>query len=170
MRLLILFLLLSQAAQCQQSQTKGLVKNPEFDKLVDSYLNYDVEVISVDQLNNNKAVVILDAREAQEYMMSHIPNAKHIGYKNPRYEVVSDTPKDTEIVIYCSIGYRSEKIGAALQKKGFTNVSNLYGSLFEWANRGYPLEDSAGRPTNKIHGYSKKWSQWILNKDLEVKY
>ena len=54
-----------------------------------------------------------------------------------------------------------KKIGEQLQEAGFTKVFNLYGSLFEWANQDYPLENAEGTVTHKVHTYNKKWSQWV---------
>lgn len=72
-----------------------------------------------------------------------------------------DIPKDAKIVLYCSVGYRSEKIGEKLQKMGYTDVNNLFGSLFEWVNRGYKVVDKDGNETQKVHTYNKDWSQWV---------
>jgi rhodanese-related sulfurtransferase len=114
--------------------------------------------------------VILDAREREEYDVSHIPNALYFGYKKPQYDILDDVDKDEILIIYCSIGYRSEKLGEKLKKKGYKNVLNLYGSIFEWANEGYPLVDSNNQPTDRIHGYNKKWSKWVDNDELDVTY
>ena len=42
---------------------------------------------------------------------------------------------------------RSEKIGKKLLDMGYTNVKNLYGSIFEWANQGNILVDQKGSET-----------------------
>ena len=73
---------------------------------------------------------------------------------------VKDLPKDAEIIVYCSLGYRSDEVAQKLKKAGFTNVTNLYGGIFRWSNRAYPIVNSKGITTN-IHGYSKSWSQYI---------
>ena len=102
--------------------------------------------------------------------MSHIKGAKYIGYENIEFSVVDDVPKDTPIVVYCSIGVRSEHIGQKLEEKGFTNVYNLYGSIFEWANKGYNLVDYDGSPTKKIHAYNWVWGKWMVNDGFEKVY
>ena len=40
---------------------------------------------------------------------------------------------------------------------------NLRGSLFEWANKGYPLEQD-GKNTHKAHPYNAKWGQFLDKK------
>jgi len=64
-------------------------------------------------------------------------------------------------VVYCSVGYRSERIGEKLLDKGFTNVYNLYGGIFDWINNDYPLVDIADQPIQKVHGYNEDWSKWV---------
>ena len=61
-------------------------------------------------------------------------------------------------------------MGKKLKKMGFTKVKNVYGSIFEWANQGYPLVDINNASTNVVHGYSKRWSRWVTNSDYEITY
>lgn len=125
-------------------------------------LQFDVPLISVEELAKKQdEVVLLDAREKDEYDVSHIKDAKFVGFKDFDEKALKNIPKDQDIVIYCSIGYRSEKIGERLAKMGYKNVKNLYGSIFEWANQGKPLVDKNGKPTTTVHGYNKNWSQWL---------
>lgn len=136
--------------------------NPAFEKEVDSYLNYSIPAITVQNLIQIKDdVILLDAREMKEYEVSHIPDARYIGFDDFDASVLSDIDKDKRIVVYCSIGYRSEKIGEKLKKIGYKNSYNLFGSIFEWVNAGQRLEDKEGNVTKKLHTYSKKWSKWV---------
>lgn len=158
--LLSLTLLLLATAGAQTDFKRTI--NPEFEKEVDSYLNYSVPAITVKNLIQIKDdVVLLDAREMKEYEVSHIPGAKYVGYDNFDESQLEGIDKDQRIVVYCSIGFRSEKIGEKLKKLGFSNTYNLFGSIFEWANAGQPLEDKDGVSTNKLHTYDEKWSQWV---------
>tara|TARA_B110000037_G_scaffold55184_1_gene67558 strand:+ start:1009 stop:1173 length:165 start_codon:yes stop_codon:yes gene_type:complete len=44
----------------------------------------------------------------------------------------------------------------------YTNVSNLYGGLFEWSNQEMPLVSRSNNySTVKIHPYNEKWGKWI---------
>ena len=114
-----------------------------------------------------KNVILLDTRERSEYDVSHLPNARWVGYKDFDLSRVADIPKDANVVAYCTVGYRSEKVGEKLQKAGFSNVHNLYGSIFEWVNQGNVVYDNAGKTTPKVHAYSKKWGVW-LNKGEKI--
>ncbi|MFT4698301.1 MAG: rhodanese-related sulfurtransferase [Flavobacteriaceae bacterium] len=126
-----------------------------------------VAYISIEELRNiqlSDSILILDSREASEYNVSHIESAKFVGFnkfsKKDFDAQVSD--KDTPIVVYCSVGIRSDRISKKLQKMGYTNVKNLYGGIFEWKNKGFPILDSTNRETENIHVYSKIWSKWSL--------
>lgn len=147
---------------------KPACMNPAFDQKVSKTISFSVPVISVDELNNKKQKLrIFDARERAEYDISHIPGAVFVGYHRFDQTIFDKLPKDTPIVLYCSIGYRSEKIGEKLLKQGFTNVHNLYGSIFEWVNKGYPVVNKQGKPVPTIHTYNKDWSRWVEAKTIE---
>lgn len=144
------------------------LKNRDFDQKVESLLRFSVPVIGVTELNNiQHEVHIFDARELEEYEVSHIPEATFVGYQDFDPALLQAIPKNDTIVLYCSVGYRSEKIGEKLQALGYTNVYNLYGSLFEWANQDYPLVDKNGSPTRKVHTYNRNWSKWVEEGKVE---
>jgi predicted sulfurtransferase len=69
-------------------------------------------------------------------------------------------PKDTPIIVYCSVGYRSEKVAEQIIAAGYTQVSNLYGGIFEWVNEEQPVYDTKGK-TQKVHAYNKVWGVWL---------
>ncbi|MEZ0608401.1 rhodanese-like domain-containing protein [Fibrella sp. WM1] len=135
--------------------------NKAFGVMVDALIKESVPVVTCNELKQLPAAVRLDAREKNEYMVSHLPNARWVGYDDFDLSRVADIPKSTPIVLYCSVGYRSEKVGEKLQAAGYTNVRNLYGSLFEWVNQGNPVVDANGKPTKRVHAYSRAWSIWL---------
>jgi 3-mercaptopyruvate sulfurtransferase SseA len=59
-------------------------------------------------------------------------------------------------VLYCSVGYRSSMAAEQLAKLGYTDVQNLEGSLFAWANAGHPLEGG-----DRVHPYDAKWGELL---------
>ena len=119
-----------------------------------------------------REALILDSREKKEFEVSHLRNAQYIGFEefdNLVLEKLSSdlsADKNRLIVVYCSIGVRSEIIGKKLMKHGFTNVYNLYGGLFEWVNKGGSVFHN-GIQTQKVHAYSKKWSRY-LTKGIKI--
>lgn len=152
----------------QKSSAPGLCLNPEFDQKVNSLINFSVPTMSVDELAKNKDdVFIFDTRELPEFEVSHIKGAKYLGYKGFEKSRLEGVPKDAKIVLYCSVGYRSEKIGEQLQELGYKNIYNLYGSIFEWVNQGHPVVDKNETPSKKVHTYNKKWSKWVDGQKVE---
>ena len=116
------------------------------------------QVIKLQQ--NSKEIVFFDAREIQEYEMSHIKNSIHIGYDGFNKNKIASIDKNMTIVVYCSVGYRSGKIGKQLREIGYTSVFNLYGGLFDWANNGNKIYNSSGE-IEIVHPYNKKWGKWL---------
>ena len=167
----ILFLSLTFLAACQAQvpADKPVCQNEDFEASLSRLLSFTVPLKSVKDLSSEDLsdYLILDTREKEEYNTSHIANAKYVGYNDFDINSLSEVDKDKPIIVYCSVGYRSEKIGEKLQKEGFTKVYNLYGSIFEWANQGMALEDSTKQSTTKIHTYNKKWSKWVFNKKYQ---
>lgn len=105
--------------------------------------------------------VLLDTREKAEYKVSHLENAQWVGYDTFDKKRLKDIPKDQPIVVYCSIGYRSERIGEQLLKMGYEEVYNLNGGIFEWVNQDQELVESKDKATDKVHAYSKSWGVWL---------
>ncbi|GAA4245999.1 rhodanese-like domain-containing protein [Winogradskyella damuponensis] len=124
-----------------------------------------IPYISVQELAMPKTnAILLDAREFKEYNVSHLEDAIHVGYDNFDLDTVIKSLPDTTstIVVYCSVGIRSEDIAEQLKKKGYTNVYNLFGGIFEWKNNNFPVYNSEEKETDHVHAYSKDWSKWLL--------
>lgn len=141
--------------------TNGQVENKAFNLTLQALLSHSVKEITVTELAKVKKVTLLDARAPAEYAISHLENALLVGYDDFNIENVKDLDKKTTIVVYCSVGYRSEKVAEKLKQAGFTNVSNLYGGIFEWINQGHKVVDSNEKETNNVHAYNKTWGIWL---------
>ena len=148
---LLLIAFLSHIIGCtaQAPDDRAHCNNTDFDKKVASWLSFTVPTVNPEKVKQMPDALILDARERVEYEVSHLPKAVFIGYKTFEKDALKDVPKDKPIVVYCSIGYRSEKIGEKLQKMGFTKVYNLYGSIFEWVNQAYVSRSTRARPADE---------------------
>ncbi len=138
------------------------------DQLLSKYNTHSIPYISVEELKmlqQDKHIVLLDAREAEEFQVSHIKGAVFSGYSGFSSEEISRSIKDKSvpIVVYCSLGIRSEKISEKLKAEGYSNVRNLYGGIFEWKNKDFAVFNSEGKETEKVHAYSKTWSKWLRN-------
>ena len=112
------------------------------------------------QAHDAPDVVLLDARTAAEFNVSHLPGA--VLASNARMALDALEPKDSEhtVVVYCSVGYRSSQLAQELRRQGFENVFNLEGSLFQWANEGRPLYRGKER-AYRAHPYDEEWGQLL---------
>ena len=102
--------------------------------------------------------VILDTRTFEEYSESHIPNAIWVGENNA---TIPNLEKNTKIIVYCSIGKRSETVGKQFIENGYQNVYNLYGGIFEWHNDGLTTLNENNDTVFTVHPYSWFWGLWI---------
>lgn len=161
----LLFLLSCGFASPLMSQE---LSSPAFTKTVDGLLERSVPLMTVKELaERQEEVVILDSRPAKENEVAQIKGARRVGYRDFDPSKVADLPKDKPVVVYCSVGYRSEKIGEKLQALGFTQVYNLYGGIFEWFNEGQPVFDPQGQEVDKVHPYDRNWGQWLEPREKE---
>lgn len=155
----LLFLLLISSVQIVFSQNKKL------DKLLNEWNKSNIPYISAKELAQKKdTVVLLDSREQKEFNISHLKNATCVGFDKFSIEkTLQNLPEDktTAIVVYCSLGIRSEKIAKKIKDKGYTNVYNLYGGIFEWKNNNFQVQDALGKPTEKVHAFNKSWGKWL---------
>ena len=135
-------------------------------ELLKKYNQETIPYISVDSLQQiSNEVVLLDAREKNEFNTSHIKNAAFVGYTNFNLKKTIKTlpDKNTTIVVYCSLGVRSEDIAEQLKNAGYKNVLNLYGGIFEWKNNHHKVVNTKGKETEKIHTCTKEWSKWLTS-------
>ena len=141
------------------AQGQKKVSNDAFDTMLHSLLQHSVPEVLPEDCNTYNEIIYLDARENKEYQVSHIQNAEWIGYDSFTLKNVKHIPKDKKIVVYCTVGFRSEKVAEKLIKAGYTNVANLYGGIFEWMHTDNKvMNDSI---TKDVHTYNKEWSQWL---------
>lgn len=70
--------------------------------------------------------IIIDVREPLEFKMGHVKGAINIPPAKimAGAEKLQDVPKDTEIVLYCVSGSRSNASMHYLKELGFTNLVN----------------------------------------------
>ena len=112
--------------------------------------------------------VLLDARGQEEYAVSHLKHAQQVPVETPDLlaAALKDLSKDTPIVVYCSVGYRSAKVAQQLEQAGFRQVFNLEGGLFEWANAGRSMLKE-GQPTAQVHPYNATWGKLLNDRSAQ---
>lgn len=129
----------------------------------------DVDHVSPQQVQQwldspGEDVLLLDARTAAEYEVSHLRGALHVSPDASAQEVVAavagGVPEDRRIVTYCSLGVRSAKMARRLKEAGYTNVHNMNGAIFQWANEGRPVYRGDER-VDKVHPYNSRWGEYL---------
>jgi len=98
----------------------------------------DLEQELIDQAD----VLIIDARRKDEYEVSRIYSAIHVGSLTRNIEdmpEIANTPKDQLIVTYCACGLRSGILAKRLNKRGWINAKALLGGLYGWVNNSKPI-------------------------------
>jgi rhodanese-related sulfurtransferase len=150
--------------------TVSLVSSTAFsqksiESTLEKFNRNSVNYISVEELKASDNYILLDTRKKEEYLVSKIENATWVGHKKFEIEsfIEKYPKKDAPIVVYCSIGVRSENIGEKLVEAGYSNVKNLYGGIFKWKNTGNPVFDKQNNKTEKVHAFSKHWGKLLTN-------
>jgi len=108
-------------------------------------------------------IVLVDVREPREQAVSMIAGA----ITREQFEQARDQYRDTRIVTYCTIGYRSGEYAATLMDEGY-DVANLRGSILAWAHEGLPLVGPDHKPTLRAHVFGKRWD--LLPSGYQSKY
>ncbi len=147
----------------------GCSSQNTIEKTLERFNSGNVPYITTDEVLEIPGAVLLDTRKEEEYKVSHLENARWVGYRNVNLSAIQQqiADKNTPIIVYCSVGVRSENVGETLQKAGYTNVKNLYGGIFQWVNEGKPIVNSNAQKTDSVHAYSKHWGN-LLTKGTKV--
>lgn len=123
----------------------------------------DVQQLSIDRFEHEfqGRCLLIDVRSAEEYKVSHLPQALHLESEAEIRSAAAAAP-DTPVVLYCSVGYRSSRLADRLRDELGTRVWNLDGSIFAWANAGKPIVDSSSGPVSSVHPFDDNWGQLLL--------
>lgn len=106
--------------------------------------------------------LLVDVRAREEFEVSHLRGAIWAGTAKTQADLLRRTPPNREIVFYCSVGWRSAQATERALKAGRAGVSDLGGSIFQWANEGRPLVGMNEKtPTTFVHPYDDTWGQML---------
>lgn len=98
-----------------------------------------VSLLQATQLINQGKTVILDVRDADEFAISHIRDARNIPLKDLAKRMSElDKFKSKAVIVVCQSGVRSAKATTQLKNAGFNEVYSLSGGLVEWQAQGLP--------------------------------
>ena len=107
------------------------------------------------------APLLLDVRTEEEFAVSHLRGAVRVEPGQRELESLA-IDRDLTVVVYCSVGYRSAAIVDALRASGASDVRNLTGGIFAWANEGRPVFKN-GQPATTVHSYGPLWGTLLRN-------
>ncbi len=133
----------------------------------------DVRTVTSDSLaawiesDSARQPILLDTRLPEEYEVSHLKGALRIDPDTEDFSSLAHLDRDVPIVTYCSVGFRSSDVAAKLEDEGFTNVSNLEGSIFRWANEGRAVYRD-GRAVREVHPFDRVWGR-LLDAELHAR-
>jgi rhodanese-related sulfurtransferase len=114
-------------------------------------------------LTYDNATVIWDIRRPDEFAVSNLPDARHVPPDTTDAALKQLLPDANQtILVYCAVGYRSAQMARRLQTLGHTNVLNLEGAIFAWAEADLPLEGG-----DTVHPYNAMGRR-MLQDDLEA--
>lgn len=94
--------------------------------------------------------IVFDARSPEEYAVSHLRGAINTPRIEQALAALDGHPRATPVVVYCSVGWRAARLARELRQRGYTQVANLDGALFAWANRGLPVYRD-GQAVRDVH-------------------
>lgn len=114
------------------------------------------------RLEAGEAPVVIDVREGEEFAVSHLRAAENIASAEAIAARFPD--RNTDIVVYCSVGYRSAEVAQQLADMGYASVLNLRHSIFAWANQGLPMVNDNGS-TTLVHPFNRIWGE-LLDENL----
>lgn len=89
-----------------------------------------------------RADVLLDVREAEEYAAGHLPGAIHVSRGLLEFKL-SGTPalaaRDLKVVLYCKTSGRAALAAAVMHDMGYLDVQSIAGGFDAWAAAGKPV-------------------------------
>ena len=107
--------------------------------------------------------LLIDRREKDEYAVSHLHGALFAAGEEEALKIVEKEGKNRPVVVYCSVGYRSSSLAEKLAEKGYTNIYNLEGSIFKWANEGRPVYRGEVQ-VHEVHPFDSRWRDFLDRK------
>lgn len=103
-----------------------------------------VQEVPLDQAEAaiQRADVLLDVREADEFAAGHLPGAIHVSRGLLEFKL-SGTPalsaRDLKVVLYCKTSGRAALAAAVMHDMGYLDVVSIAGGFDAWAAAGKPV-------------------------------
>ena len=93
-----------------------------------------------EKIDRSESMQLIDVREENEWETGYIPSAIHLSKGIIERDIEKRIPEhNTQVIVYCSGGFRCALVAENLQKMGYTNVYSLDTGLQGWLDAGYSL-------------------------------
>lgn len=102
------------------------------------------------------AITILDVRDENEFDVSHLTGA--LRYEE---ELLEGLDPNAPVLVYCTVGLRSNKLAQTLREQGFNEIIELQDGLIGWSNAQLPLVNSSNKITDSIHVYNQYFGRLL---------
>lgn len=112
---------------------------------------------------NRPPPLLVDARPAAQFAVSHIEGAVNIDAASPDLTALEHVPRDQPIVVYDGPGVVGAAMVVGMTQAGFSRMSNLDGGLFRWANEGNPVVSESG-PATTVHPVAWSWGRLLKSR------
>lgn len=89
-------------------------------------------------LGQRSDLFLLDVRTLGEYQQVRLDGARLIPI-DQFVNRLAEVPKDRPVLVYCAVGSRSAQVVNYLARQGFPEIYNLYGGIYAWAQKGFPV-------------------------------
>ncbi|WP_371802513.1 rhodanese-like domain-containing protein [Candidatus Lokiarchaeum ossiferum] len=111
--------------------------NGQTDNIKDINVSEAYEMINDDE--NYPDLIVLDVRTQSEYDSGHLNNSILIPLDELENRLDElEEYKDTEIIVHCRSGSRSQAASEVLVANGFSKIYNMIGGISAWNSAGYP--------------------------------
>ena len=106
-------------------------------KVIEKKKSHYVDPNQWNKLINNKSVTLIDVRKPFEYKVGTFKGAVNLKINSfrefPKY--FNKFKKNNKVAMFCTGGIRCEKASNFLKQKGFKNVFQLKGGIFNYLNK-----------------------------------
>jgi rhodanese-related sulfurtransferase len=89
-------------------------------------------------IKQQSELFLLDVRTPGEYQQTRLQGARLIPI-DQLVKRIAEIPKTRPILVYCAVGSRSAQVVNYLARRGYPKLYNLYGGIYSWAQKGYPV-------------------------------
>lgn len=121
------------------------------------------ELVAWTQDPNRPPPLLVDARPADQFALSHIQGAVNIDPASADLSPLVHVPRDQPVVVYDGPGVMGAAMVVAMGQAGFSRLSALDGGLYRWVNEGHPVVDANG-PATKVATTGWAWGRLLKSR------